>query len=218
MSAPLYSYPRLAAFVLSEAEGQRSRENVVVAQTGTEIRSGTVLTKSATIGSAGTFAMNPAATGRPTSGAITVGTAATPGTYVGTFTSATAFTLKAPSGATVGSGTLGTAFNSGGLQFTLTAGTPAAVAGDTFTINVTPSAARYIPYTANGAAGDANAILYSHLPAATGDVDAVAFVRDCEVNRKELLGLDNKAEGTLNAVGVIVRGSTGLMEIHTPAL
>lgn len=40
----LTSNPRLAEFVLSEAAGQLSRENIVVKQTGAVVASGTVLT------------------------------------------------------------------------------------------------------------------------------------------------------------------------------
>lgn len=41
--AALYSNPPLADVILSEANGQRSRENVVVTQTGAEVLSGTVM-------------------------------------------------------------------------------------------------------------------------------------------------------------------------------
>ncbi len=218
MSTPLTSHPRLAAFVLSEASGQRSRENVVVTQTGTAIKSGTVLVKSSTIGSTGTFSRDEGAIGNFTSGAIVVGTAATPGTYTGEFLTATTYTLKDPEGEEVDDGATGVAFSAGGLGFTLTAGATPAEEGDLFTIVVTASSAKYIPYTADGAAGDAAGILYSHLPAATGDVAAVAFVRDCEVNRKALIGLDNAGEADLEAVGIQVRGETGALGIQTPAL
>lgn len=47
MAAALYSNPPLADFILSEASGQRSRDNVVVTQTGDAIESGTLLSKGA---------------------------------------------------------------------------------------------------------------------------------------------------------------------------
>ena len=122
---PLTSYPRLAAFVLSEADGQRSRENVIVPRSATApIKSGTVLML---------------------------------------------------------------------------------------------SGADYVPYdgvTASVAVG----ILYSHVGEGTGNADAVAFVRDCEVNRKNLIGLDAAGEADLKALGIIVRGETGALSTHTPAL
>lgn len=69
-------------------------------------------------------------------------------------------------------------------------------------------AGKYVPY-ANGGAGDAGiaaGILYNHLPAATGDVKAVGFVRQCEVNRLALIGCDAPAIVDLAAIGVLVRG------------
>ncbi len=116
----LNSNPRIAEFVLTEASGQRSRENIVVVQTGAAILSGTVLGK------------------------------------------------------------------------------------------VTASG-KYKPY-ANGASDGtevAAGVLYNYLPAKTGDSDAVGFMRDCEVMRAAMTGLDTAGETDLVAEGVIVRGTTG---------
>lgn len=205
MSTILTSNPRLAAFVLAEASGQRSRENIVVTQSGAEIKSGTLLSKTTT--GAATFAMDVDAAGNPTVGAIGVASPAVEGVYTIEFTSATAFTVKNPSGGTVATGSLGTAFNNGGLTFTLTAGTDAAEAGDTATLDVELGTQKYVPYTN----GTADAILYNYLPAKTGDTPAVAFVRDCEVNRKALTGLDDAAVTDLAGNGVIVRGRTDVL-------
>lgn len=111
------STPRLAEFVLSEASGQRSRENVVVTQTGAVIKSGTVISKLTATG-------------------------------------------------------------------------------------------KYVVYDNVGTDGSevATGVLYNHLAAATGDIKAVAFVRDCEVNRGALTGLDTTGETDLEARGVLVRG------------
>ena len=217
MATALYNVnPRLKLFVLGEASNQRSRDNIVVTQTGTAIESGTLLTRVDT-GTAA-FAMDAGATGNPTSGSITVGAAAMAGAYVIEFTAATKFTVEAPDGTTIGTGTLGTAFNKGGLTFTLTAGGTAAVAGDTATVTVAAGTGKYIVYTANGAAGPADAILYQSLPAATGDARAVGFTRDCEVSRFELTGLDATGEAQLAQKGIIVRGNASVLGISTPAL
>lgn len=217
MATALYNVnPRLKLFVLGEASNQRSRDNIVVSQTGTAIESGTLLTRVDT-GTAA-FAMDAGATGNPTSGSITVGAAAMAGVYVVEFTAATKFTVEAPDGTTIGTGTLGTAFNKGGLTFTLTAGGTAAVAGDTAKVTVAAGTGKYIVYTANGAAGPADAILYQSLPAATGDARAVGFTRDCEVNRFELTGLDATGEAQLAQKGIIVRGNASVLGISTPAL
>lgn len=215
--ATLKSEPRIRAVILSEAPGQLSRENIVVTQSGTAVKSGTLLTQSGDAGAA-SFAVDAGSTGNPTSGAITVTSAALPGKYNVTFTAATKFDVEDPNGVKIGSGTTAVAFSKKGLAFTLTAGATPAVAGDTATITVAAGTGKYIPYTASGAAGPADAVLYNYLPAATGDVKAVAFVRDAELNRFELTGLDAGAEADLKTKGLIVRGTAGLGSISTPAL
>lgn len=216
MATSRISKPRVKAVILAEASGQRSRENIVVTQTGTALESGTLLTRVDT-GTAG-FAMGDGATGNPTASAITVGAAANPGEYVIEFTAATKFTVEDPNGKTIGTGTTGTEFSKGGLTFTLTAGGTAAVAGDTAKITVADSSGKYVAYTAGGAAGPADAVLYNWLPAKTGDGDAVGFVRDAELNRFELVGLDAAAVADLATKGLIVRGTPGLPHVSTPAL
>lgn len=129
MVAPLYSNPRLADFVLSEADGFRSRDTVTVTQTGAEIVSGTVVAKLTATG-------------------------------------------------------------------------------------------KYVVYDDVGTDGSETAagILYTHLPAATGDVKAVVFNTDCEVKRAALTGLNTGGEADLRALGIKVRGTASLAGIATPAL
>lgn len=216
MATALYSKPKLVDFILSEANGQRSRENIVVTQAGAAILSGTVLARAAA-GSAA-FEMSAGATGNPTSGDITVSGAAQAGNYVIEFTAATKFTVEAPDGTTVGTGTLGTAFAKGGLGFTLTAGATPAVAGDIALVAVTLAGSAYVPYQAAGAAGPAVAVLYSHLPAATGNSKAVGFVRACEVKATALTGSDAAAVANLASAGIVVRADGAVGTIATPAL
>lgn len=216
MVAPLYSSTRIADFVLSEAETFRSRDNIVVTQTGDAVVSGTVLTKVDT--GAGVFALDAGVTGNPTCGTITVGAAAIPGVYRIAFTAATKFNVEDPAGVFIGNGTTGVAFSQSGMGFTLTAGGTAAIAGDTAKITVAVGTGKYIPYTASGAAGTADAILYTHLPALTGDAKAVAFTCDCEVRRGALTGLDATAETNLRAIGIKVRGTADIAGVATPTL
>jgi hypothetical protein len=124
----LYNTPKLKPFVVSEASNQRSRDNVTVTVSGTDIKSGTVM------------------------GKIT-------------------------------------------------------------------ASGKYVPYSNAASNGSevAAGILYQHIEATTGDVKAVIFNADCEVNRKELTGLDAAGEADLRALGIKVRGSTTL-GIATPAL
>ncbi|MFX1674057.1 head decoration protein [Paraburkholderia sp. A2WS-5] len=74
------------------------------------------------------------------------------GVYSLVFTSATAFTVTAPSGATA-NGTTGVAFSALGIGFTITAGGTAFVAGDSFAITTTAAVGKP---TAAAVAGGTN--------------------------------------------------------------
>lgn len=93
-----------------------------------------------------------------------------------------------------------------------------AIASGTVLGKVTASG-KYVPYSNAASDGSevAAGILYEHIPAQTGDVSAVAFTADCEVNRKELTGLDATGEADLRTLGIKVRGVT-TPTITTPAL
>ena len=212
MATALYSNPPLADFVLAEASGQRSRDNVHVRQSGAAVKSGSLLVQDSFGGV--NFAMDEDATGNPIILATSVRALATEGVYVVEFTSATDFKVTDPAGTNIGTAALDTAFSTAALSFTLTTGGTAAVAGDTATLQVIPADDSYLPYTGTGTAV---AILYSHLPAATGLKAAVAFTGDCEVKRSALTGLTAAAEDDLKTVGIKVRGQFAL-GIHTPAL
>lgn len=212
----LIEAPKIVAFVLSEADGFMSRENAVVTQAGAAVKSGALLAQ--VDAGAGTYAVDAGSTGNPTAGTVVIGAAAIPGVYVIEFTAATKFDVEDPNGVRIGSGTLGVAFSKAGLGVTLTAGGTPAVAGDRATITVAVGSGKYVPYTANAAAGPAAAILYQSLPAATGDVKAVVFTNDCEVNRALLTGLDATGEANLRALGIKVRGTASLPYVSTPAL
>lgn len=95
----------------------------------------------------------------------------------------------------------------------------AALASGTVVAKITATG-KYVPYNNAGSAGAeiAAGILYNYLPVATGDVKAVIFDKDCEVNRFELTGLDSAGETDLLALGIKVRGASGALEIATPAL
>lgn len=81
---------------------------------------------------------------------------------------------------------------------------------------LTKSGAGYVPYA--GGTDAADGVLYSHMPAATGDFKAVVIVREAELNRFELLGLDDNAVTKLAAHMLIVRGDTNVRSIVTPTL
>lgn len=122
-------------------------------------------------------------TGNGTVGSLTGDANIKPGTYRITIIEPAAnggtFTLEDPDGVTVGSGTIGAAFN-GPLNFTIADGATDFVAGDSFTIAVSHS--NTTKYAAHDpAAGDgsevAAAILYHPIDATSGDVTTVATVR-----------------------------------------
>lgn len=213
MATALYSNPPLADFILSEANGQRSRDNVHVRQTGSAVQSGTVLIKDTT--GAVAFAMADDAKGNPTAASMSASALAIEGVYTLAFTGATAFNVVDPAGVQIGTGAVGTAFSAAGLGFTLTAGATAAVVGDKATLAVIPADDMFVPFAGTGTAV---AILYSQLPARTGNTVAVAFTSACEVKRSALTGLTAAAEDSLRAVGIVVRGNVGSLSIHTPAL
>jgi len=70
----------------------------------------------------------------------TAGAAAIPGTYVLVFTGATTFKVVGPGGISLAAGASLAAYSSGGLGFTITAGSPAFVAGDYFVFTVAVAA------------------------------------------------------------------------------
>ena len=75
---------------------------------------------------------------------------------------------------------------------------------------LTKSGAKYVKYAGGVTACDA--VLMTKLSAqpAIGDVKAVVFVRDCEINGAGLVGSDANAVAKLALSGVIVRTATGL--------
>lgn len=89
-----------------------------------------VLTPSITAAAGGTN------TGNGTAGTLSTSAGAQEGVYTATFTTATAFGVTGPSGASIGTGTAGTQFTAGGVSLKITAGGTAFVAGDAFTFTV----------------------------------------------------------------------------------
>lgn len=218
MATSLISSPRIKAVILAEAAGQRSRENIVLTGDNAEFQSGTLLTQSGDAAATGTFAAVAGNTGNPTSTVPAVAAKGLPGVYNVRMTEATKFAVEDPKGVSIGTGTLGQAFNKGGITFTMTAGATPAVNGDSFTITVAAGSKKYSRYAAAGASGPADAVLYNHCFAFTGDKKVVGFVRDAELNRFELVGLDAAGQADLEAKGLIVRGTPGLPTVSTPAL
>ena len=75
-------------------------------------------------------------TGNGTIGTITKGASVQPGVYSLVATSATNFTVAGPDGLAFPNATVGTAYTSANINFTITAGGTAFVAGDSFELTV----------------------------------------------------------------------------------
>ncbi|MEO1817747.1 head decoration protein [Pseudomonas sp.] len=198
-------------FLLSEANGARSRENIVIVKGAGQLAAGTLL---AMITAAN--AMVPTAaggnTGNGTIGSIAISSVAVSGTYLLTITEAAAdggtFEVTASNGTVVGTGEVGEAFEAAGLGFTLADGSTDFVEGDAFTLEVTANLGEYVAYDDDGTDDGrrtASAILYG--PVDTTDVDAMAvgIVRDAEVTERLLTGLDANGRTDLAALGIVIR-------------
>lgn len=180
------------AYLVSEARGERARDQVLMKQqnpAGTIVDGGTVLGQILD-GTAAVFAMVAGATGNPTSGAIVIGAGVIEGVYAGEMRDATHFDLFNPNGDLVGEGVFAAPFVGGGLTFTLTAGGTACVVGDKFTITMGANADvnKYVPLNLAAADGSqiAAAIMYNTEDVSQADTKITVTVRASEVNGGEL--------------------------------
>lgn len=195
---------RTAEFLLSEAHGQRSRENAILGPTTVPLQAGQLLALSG----AGTATAAPKAggnTGNGTVSAVTIKSSAKSGVYRAIFTTATKFTVVDPEGHDLVDGRTGTAYATD-LGFTITAGGTAFVADDEFVITVAPAMGIYAAYDPTKAAtAPASAVLYDNVPANTASNYVVVIRRDAELSADLLVGLDATSRAALVDQGLIVR-------------
>lgn len=170
-----------AHYIVSEANGFRSREQALIASGSGILKPGAVLGKVA-MGTA-TAAAKGGNTGDATVSAVTLGKGVKAGVYSVDFTAATKFDVIDPDGFKVKSGVTGAAY-ADDLGFTITAGSTAMVAGDGFAITVAPGTGKYAPFDPDAADGSqtASAILYEGCDATSADVRRTLTVRDTEVH------------------------------------
>lgn len=111
-------------------------------------------------------------TGNATVGTISDGVQVQLGNYKAVCTDATHAQVYAPNGAEIGTATFGTAFTSPQINFTITAGGTACVAGDSFIITPAPGSGSYKQAVASATDGSATpvAILADQANAASSDV------------------------------------------------
>lgn len=171
-------------FLLSEAEGTRSRERRTIASGSGKLQPGAVLiplligTATAAVKASG------ANTGNGTISAVTTLTGAKLGLYTVRFTSATAYTVEDPDGFSLGNGKTGTAF-ADDIGFTITAGGTAFVADDGFDITVAAGSGKYVPAPDTDTTTPAEVLGYP-VDATSADVDVMVVARAAEVNGKTL--------------------------------
>jgi hypothetical protein len=212
-------------FLRSEANGGRSREAVVLVNTGITAltrKAGTVLAQ-INIGALTAVATALAGnTGNGVMGAVTVDVGAQAGTWkvliVEPGENAGNFVVERPDGVIDGQGDVGVAYD-GGINFTLADGATDFVAGDGFTIVVTEAAAtnegRWVIHDPEGVNGSQNAagVLYDDVVVpASGTAKGTAIVRDAEIITARLTWDDHDAGekaaalAQLAALGLIARG------------
>ncbi|WP_429497036.1 head decoration protein [Robbsia andropogonis] len=126
-------------------------------------------------------------TGNGAIGSVSASTGSKQGTYQLVATAATAFSVTDPEGTALPAAAAGTAYSNSGINFTITAGSTAFVAGDKFTIEVEDAVGTYklSVKTATDGSQVPSAILADYADASQGPVTAGAYVM-AEVNSRAL--------------------------------
>jgi len=181
-----------AEFLVSEAEGSRSREAVTVLS-GETLLAGHVLGRklvSPTVAAAAALAGN---TGNGTVSGQAVGTnlGVQRGVYravcIEPATDSGRFLVFDPAGIALGKAVIGTEFDNQ-IKFTIADGATDFVAGDGFTFAVTGGTYKVKEYDPADTDGGQRpyGVLYAAVDAAAADLDGVAVVRDAEVRSSDL--------------------------------
>lgn len=203
---------RTAEFIVSEANGYRSREEVTVDATGGALSAGAVLGKVTTAGAASV------ADGSNTGdGVLTVDvtdpvlSGASVGAYLVTVTEAATnggqYTVTDPNGNVIGVANVGDTFATE-IKFVLADGAADFVVGDFFTITVSAGDGDYVAYDESATDGSeiVAGILYEGSTGAVSEARTV-FVRDGEVKTASLVytGTAGLVTAGLAALGIIAR-------------
>lgn len=192
-----------AEFIVSEANGHRSREQVTIGDSGAVLSAGLVL-GIVGVGSA-TSEAGAGNTGDGTMGAITVADPAKAGDYSVTFietaTDGGDFIVEDPDGVQVGTGSVGSEFSAGGLTFTISDGGTDFASSDTFIITVAEGDGDYVPHDPDADNGSQNAaaILYGEVDANGQDAAGTIIARDVEVDEGALTWADGITTGQKDA-------------------
>lgn len=186
--AVVATYPKLSGdWLRHELDPRLNREEVtIVAGTG-NLSTGAVLGK-ITTGVATAAAKSGGNTGNGVMGAVTVGADAQVGVYrlrvIQAAANAGLFQVLDPAGDVVGLGNVATAFNAGGLAFTLADGAADFIVGDGFDITVAGGSGKWSladPALTNGAQVAAGILLNAVDASGGTDVKAVVVTGDAEI-------------------------------------
>lgn len=215
--------PRVGEFIMTEAAGQRSRDNIVIPSGTDAFVAGMVLGKVGDNSGVVTVTKTDVGGGK---GAITLanpayGAGVKEGDYsvviIEPATDAGKFVVEDPDGIIVGTGTVAVAFD-GVVKFTLADATDF-VAGDRALIHVAiaahASAGNYVPSSPDATDGSQTPCAIAIYPAdaSTAAVSISAITRDAEVNGNMLAyheDIDDApkiaaARAALRTAGIIVR-------------
>lgn len=195
-----------AEFLISEAAGCRSRQNIYMSLAVGDLKAGAVLARRIQSVAAG------ANTGDGTIGSVSVDAEAPQGIYVITCTAAAAnsgtFSVVDPNGVDLGDATVGSAFDNV-VQFTIADGAADFIVGDIFRITVD-----MVEYDDTGSDGQqvAYGILYEAVDTTSAAKNGVAIMRDAEVEKTGLqwgtgidVGEQEGAYSDLASRGIIAR-------------
>jgi hypothetical protein len=194
--------------ILSEAPGYRSRDTVVIAASQ-NLKAGQVLGMVSIGALSVALTAEAGNTGNGAAPTITAAAGTPPGVYkmriIEPGTNAGSFVISDPGGVDLGHGTVGVAFNIGGLSGTFPDGGTDYAAGDAWSMGVTDAThAEEGQYKAhNPVATDgtqvACAILFDAVVTPAGKTEkAVVHNTDCEV-KADLLGWNGHNTGQKNA-------------------
>lgn len=202
-------------FVMTEANGSRSRETLTIAASQ-EIEANAILCSVADPAQITAVASAGAGnTGNATiaMGAPAVSTAVRPGRYRGIATDATTVSWEDATGHFVGVSTHGAAFD-GSIKFTVTAGSTPNVIGDEFYVDVSGAADawQHVAYDPDSDLPIAGIAIYGAITGAGETTKVAGIVRDAEANGNCVAwpegittNQQSLAIGALRRLGIIVR-------------
>lgn len=191
-----------------------SRESITIPNGTAAFTAGMVLGRTLVSGSATAVAYGTNS-GAGAMGTITVGASAKIGTYYLTVVEPGSgvgdFIVTDPEGIVIGKGAVASAFNQGGLSFTLADGTPDFAAGDGFAIVVTGTV-KYVPYDDGNSDGSnvARAVALYDCDASGAEAKVSAIVRHAVLDYNGL-AWHASADATSKAKAITDLAKTGVI-------